>query len=140
MRNRRARTPFPLLEQLPTSLRHVTLDFLWSHERLWGLDLAVEQVAIEDLRWHLMLPMWSFEDVPFAVSPNEVRDDPRHYHAQYARTMAADLSFPLHAVVGRDGDRSLLDGVHRLLKADLLGHPTVAVKTLPNQALDAIAA
>lgn len=140
MQTCRARKPFPLLEQLPASLRHVTLDFLWSQDRLWALDLPVEHVAIEELRWHLALPMWSFEGVPFTVSPNEVRHDTRRYHAQYARTIAADLAFPLDALEGPNSTRRLLDGVHRLLKADLLGHTTVAVKTLPNAAVDVIAA
>jgi hypothetical protein len=121
------------------SLDDVSADFRWSRERLWALDLPVGPVAVEDLRFHLDCPFWSFNDQPFAVSPAEVRADPSRYHLQYARTMAADLSFPLHALARQEGSLILLDGVRRLLKADLLGLATVAVKQLPIARLDEIA-
>ena len=36
--------PFPLLAALPPSLRGVVLDFEWSHEALWALDLPAVPV------------------------------------------------------------------------------------------------
>lgn len=81
------------------------LDFLWSRERLWALDLPVERVAVESLRWQLALPWWSLGGVPFAVSPDEVRADPLRYRVQHDRTMAADLSFPAHVLAHRCGLR-----------------------------------
>ncbi len=134
-----ARQPFPLLDVMPASLRSVMVDFLWSRERLWALELPVERVSVDELRWHLALPMWSFEGVPFAISPEQVGADPDRYHVQYARTMAADLAFPVHALVRPERRLTLLDGVHRLLKADLLGHRTIDVKKVPMACLDAIA-
>lgn len=115
------------------------VDFLWSRERLWALDLRVEPVAVEDLRWQLALRWWSFEDVPFAVSPDEVRADPWRYRAQHARTIAADLSFPISVLARPHGVLTVLDGVHRLLKADLLGYHTLPVKKLPMAQLERIA-
>ncbi len=82
---------------------------------------------MDELRWQLALPVWSFEGVPFAVSPEGVRTDPNQYRGQYARTVAADLAFPLNVLERPDGRLTVLDGIHRLLKADLLGHATVAV-------------
>jgi hypothetical protein len=131
--------PFPLLDVMPPALRATLPHCLWSHDRLWALKLHVEPVSVGELRWHLALPMWSFEGVPFAISPEQVRDDPDRFHVQYARTMAADLTLPLHALVRAGRPRTLLDGVHRLLKADLLGHAMVAVKDLPAPRLDDIA-
>jgi hypothetical protein len=49
------------------------------------------------------------------------------------------LSFPLHALVRQGGSLILLDGVRRILKADLFGLATVAVKQLPMARLDDIA-
>ena len=132
------REPFPLLDAMPASLRAVMPHFLWSHDRLWALKLRAEPVTVDELRWHLALPMWSFAGVPFAISPEQVRTDPSRFHVQYARTMAADLTFPLHALVRAGRSRTLLDGVHRLLKADLLGHAMVAVKDIPSARLDKI--
>lgn len=55
----------------------------------------------------------------FAVSPTGVRAEPATYAAQWRRTLAADLAFPIHLL---DGERPIvLDGLHRLLKADVLG-------------------
>ena len=133
------RRPFPLLDAMPAQLRSVMVDFQWSRERLWALELPVERVGLHELRWHLALPMWSFEGVPFTVSPQDVGADPDRYHAQYARTMAADLEFPLHLLVRARDAPTILDGVHRLLKAELLGHRTVDVKKVPMSSLDAIA-
>jgi hypothetical protein len=135
-----ARKPFPLLDVVPESLRGVMLDFLWSHEWLWALELPVRRVPVDELRWHLALPMWSSDGVAFTVSPEQVRTEPGRYPAQYTRTMAADVAFPLDALVRAEGHLTLLDGVHRLLKADLLGHVTVDVRELPTARLDEIAA
>jgi hypothetical protein len=52
--------------------------------------------------------------------------------------MAADLPFPLHVLERRRRLLTVLDGTHRLLKADLLGYQAVNVKGLPDQLLDRI--
>lgn len=132
------RKPFPLLHLLPDALRDVTLDFHWDLERLWRLDLPVTDVPVAELRWHLELPMWQFEGTHFAISPAEVAADPTRFHEQYARTMAADLRYPIH-VLARPERLTILDGVHRLLKAHHLGHETIAVHQVPMDHLDDIA-
>ncbi len=105
---------------MPQPVRSVMVDFVWSHQRLWALDAPAQRVAVDELRWHLALPMWSFEAIAFVVSPEEVRADPSRYWAQYARTMAADLDLPLQALERPGGHLTVLDGIHRLLKADLV--------------------
>jgi hypothetical protein len=94
-----ARKPFDLLDLVPAALHGLILDFEWGQEQLWALDLPEQPMAIEELRWLLPLPWWSHEGVPFAISPSQVRADPGRYHAQYARTMTADLTLPLHVLV-----------------------------------------
>ena len=123
---------------MPPELHDVLLDFEWDLERLWQLDLAANTISVGELAWHLRLPLWAFAGRPFAVSPAEVAADPRRFHEQYARTLAADLRYPLH-VLDRPERLTLLDGVHRLLKADLLGHRTVTVKLVPMDMLDRFA-
>jgi hypothetical protein len=131
--------PFGLMDSVPAALGGLILDFEWSRERLWALDLPVRAMAIEELRWLLALPWWSHEGVHFAISPDQVRADPVRYVAQYARTMAADLTLPLHVLVGQDRVVTVLDGVHRLLKADLAGMRLVQTKQVPPRCLDIIA-
>jgi hypothetical protein len=120
-----ARKPFDLLDLVPAALHGLILDFEWSREQLWALDLPVQPMAIQELRWLLPLPWWSYEGVPFAISPSQVRANPGRYHVQYARTMTADLSLPLHVLVRHNRVVTMLDGVHRLLKADLPGRELV---------------
>jgi len=134
-----ARKPFDLMDSVPAALRGLILDFEWSRERLWTLDLPVRAMAIEQLRWLLALPWWSYEGVHFAISPDQVRADPGRYRVQYARTMAADLTLPLHVLVRQDRVVTMLDGVHRLLKADLAGMQLVQTKPVPPRCLDIIA-
>jgi hypothetical protein len=73
---------------------------------------------------------WQHDGTPFQVSPSQVSADPRPYQEQYKRTMAADLACPLDLLV-RNGRLVILDGVHRLLKADLLGLASIRVRCLP---------
>jgi hypothetical protein len=132
------RQPFPLWGVMPPVLRDVVLDFVWSRELLWRLDLPVTQVPIEQLDWHLRLPMWAHDGIPFVLPPEQVARDPLTFSEQYARTMAADMSFPLH-VLRRPHGRTVLDGMHRLLQAHLQGHREVLAKALPFDRLEDIA-
>jgi hypothetical protein len=133
------RKPFDLMDSVPAALDGLILDFEWSRERLWALDLPVRVMAIEELRWLLALPWWSHGGVHFAISPDQVRTDPGLYPVQYARTMAADLTLPLHVLVRLNRVVTVLDGVHRLLKADLAGMRLVETKQVPPRCLDIIA-
>src|SRR5690348_5919600 len=110
------RQPFPLLNVMPPILQDVVLDFIWDRERLWSLDLPITQVPIEQLDWHLRLPMWAYDGRPFVLTPEQVARDPLFLSEQYARTLAADMSFPLH-VLRRTQRLTVLDGSHRLLQA-----------------------
>jgi hypothetical protein len=131
--------PFDLLDVLPTVLRGVVLDFNWSRKLLWGLDLRAGHVPVADLRWLLSMPVWSFEGEHFKVSPAQVRADPVRYQIHYVQALATDLSFPLHVLVRADRVVTVLDGFHRLLKADLTGQEVLAVKKVAEDQLGRIA-
>lgn len=132
---------FPLRDQLPSALRGVILDIHWDLGQLHGLNnLRTVTVPVENLAWHLELPFWSVDGVPFQVSPNEVIRAPEQHRAQWDRTMAADLQFPLHVRIDLPAERMIiLDGVHRLLKATVLGRQVVDVHILTGEDLNAIA-
>jgi hypothetical protein len=131
------RPPHPLREVTPSILQGVLLDFWWDQERLWRLDLPVTEVPTRELRWHLELPMWALDDSPFTLTPAQVAACPRRYAGQYTRTLAADLRFPIH-VLDRPERLTVLDGMHRLLKAHILGQDTVLAKKVPTSRLDDI--
>jgi hypothetical protein len=123
---------------MPPVLNGIVLDFLWDHQRLWSLDLPVTRVPATELDWHLDLPMWAFEGRPFVLTPREVAQNPQAFPEQYARTLAADTRFPLH-LIARPSRLTVLDGMHRLLKARMEGHRTVLAKKVPAERLDDIA-
>ncbi|GAB2705784.1 hypothetical protein [Nocardia thraciensis] len=133
------RAPFPLLAQVPAELRDVILDFHFDLERLHALDLPVRTVPTAELAWHLDLPFWSAQAIPFAVTPNTVAARPEVYQRQWQRTHAADLRYPVDAYLRRDGRIVILDGIHRLLKASLTAQTQMRVRVLEPHRFDAIA-
>jgi hypothetical protein len=126
----RSAVPFPLQELVPAELRGVLCDFVWDADKLRHLPLPIDTVTVDSLRWHLGLPYWRHDGKPFQLTPAQVMADPARYQEQYQRTMAADLSLPLDLLF-RNDRWVILDGVHRLLKADLLGLSQVRVRRLP---------
>ena len=76
---------------------------------------------------HLDLPYWRDGGRPFQITPAQVKADPARYQEQYKRTMVADLAHPLDLLF-RNDRWVILDGVHRLLKADVLGLSQVRVR------------
>jgi hypothetical protein len=129
--------PFPLQELVPDELHGVLCEFVWDSDKLQRLPLAVETATVESLRWHLDLPYWRYDGQPFQVTPAQVKADPARYEEQYQRAMAADLGYPLDLLF-RNDRWVILDGVHRLLKADVLGLSNVRVRRLPTAMLPLI--
>jgi hypothetical protein len=130
--------PHPLFGQIPAELRGVLLDFHWDRERLWALEIEPTIVAVDELEWQLDLPFWRDGERFFAVTPRQVALNPDRHREQYDRTMAADLGCPIH-VLRRDDRLTILDGVHRLLKASLEGTSGIAAKIVRPEQLDRIA-
>lgn len=134
-----SRAPFPLLDLVPSVLRDVLLGFHWDTELLHALQLPSRPVAVSDLAWHLELPFWSVDGVPFQVSPAQVAADPATHQDQWDRAQAADIAFALDGHRRADGRLVILDGIHRLLKASVTDRGCVAVRVLPVELFDAIA-
>jgi len=109
----------------------------WLLDELWALDLPVHEVTVRSLAWLFEIPLWRDGDLPFRVRPREVRANPALHREQYARAMRTDLSYPIHLTEWR-GRLTVLDGIHRLLKADLLGVEHLPAMVLSSAQLDAI--
>jgi hypothetical protein len=107
-----------LWEAAPSSLRRCLLDFEW--DRLWELPLREESMPLLNLAWQLHLPWWRLDGRPFAITPHQVATSPHRYLEHYSRTLNADLRKCLR-VTYRAERWVVLDGVHRLLKAWLVG-------------------
>ncbi|MFF0339654.1 hypothetical protein [Kribbella sp. NPDC004875] len=131
------RRPFPLA--VPEELSAYILDFQWDLDLLHALDLPVVSMPVEALRHHLELPFWAYAGKPFQVTPRQVAADPVTYREQYERTLAADFNLPLDALARPDHRITILDGIHRLLRAELEDRSVVEVRLLPWRDLDQIA-
>lgn len=118
-----------LAADIPPPLRGWLLPIDWARERLWALDLPHRRLAIEKLRWHLDLPWWRHDGVWFQVTPREFLAHPAAHPEHADRVANADLTYPLHVVLRRQR-WLILDGIHRLVKAQLLGLTEVVVAPL----------
>jgi hypothetical protein len=125
--------------ELPDALRPFLPDIEWDRERLWRLELPVEEMSVGELEWQLELPFWRDGERFFSVRPTDVLTIPNAQYAHFEQTMDADLAVPIDVTL-RAGRWFVLDGVHRLLKAFALGETVVRVRKLPPDALVLIAA
>jgi hypothetical protein len=123
--------PFDLWPLVPPSLRAVMPSESWNRTRLQELVLPTDEVPVAELRWQLDLPWWRGDASYFSVSPNQVRQEPERFRRQWRRTLAADLTFPVHLLEGRR--LIVLDGLHRLLKADVSGLHLISAHVLSRE-------
>jgi hypothetical protein len=76
-----------------------------------GTRPTLETLPTWSVLWHLDRPWWKADGRHFAVTPREVLLDPRRHAEQFARTLNADLRFPLH-ITYRAERWLILDGIH----------------------------
>lgn len=115
--------------KVPEIIEKVGFDFDWEEEKVWKLDVPVEEMDITDLVWHFKIPFWNTISGYYDLSPNEVLENPEKYKEEFERIMKSDLSFPLDIMLWKDR-WLLLDGLHRLVKAYKLEMTKVKVRKI----------
>lgn len=100
----------------------------WEVERLWELAAAlpVRHGALDELAAVLDMPVWLGKgppaDTPLAPLPS------LRAVATYAReSYLTDLAYPI--ILSAEGE--VMDGRHRIVKALMVGAPTIAVVQFP---------
>lgn len=121
-----------LVETMPDAVRNAIPLQLWDRTKLYAMDLPVQEFPVFALGWMLDIPLWAVDGVAFQVTPNEVLAYPGKVPEQHRRVLAADLSFPIH-VTWHNGRWTILDGVHRLLKATMEGNAHIAAMVLSEE-------
>ncbi len=122
---------------LPKIIEEVGFDFSWSEKKVWALDIPVEKIDIKELEWHFEIPFWSTKNGYYDLKPNDVINFPENHQEEYDRTMKADLSYPID-IMENKGRWLILDGLHRLVKAKILGKTEVEVRKVPRSKIPEI--
>jgi hypothetical protein len=118
-------------EDVPQIIKDVGFDFDWSEEKVWALDASVEEINTNELVWHFDIPfLW--ENGVYNLKPQEVLDSPNTYKEEYERTMRANLVYPID-IMQNKGRWLILDGLHRLMKASVLGMGKVRVRKISRE-------
>ena len=125
---------------LPQVIKDVGFDFLWDEERVWALDVPVEEMSSSVLTWHLDFPfLFSCPDGYYDLCPREVLEHSSEHPEEYARTMRSDTTHPIDIMFWR-GRWLILDGLHRLMKQTVEGKDMVPVRKIPKSAIPEIRA
>ncbi len=125
-------------DDLPSIIKEVGFDFSWDSEKVWKLDLPVEDMDMQDLIWHFDIPFWEKSDtddynlIPWQVIKKEYGTDEHR-----KKIDNADLKYPID-IMENKGRWLILDGLHRLVKAHELGQKTVRVRKVPREKISEI--
>ena len=115
---------------VPKIIKKVGFDFHWNEEKVWALKIPVENINISKLEWHFEIPFLNTSKGFYDLTPNQVLNNPGKHKKEYKRTIKANLKHPID-IMPNKGKWLILDGLHRLMKAKLLGIKNVKVRKIP---------
>lgn len=120
-------------EDRPQIIKDVGFDFSWNSEKVWSLDIPLEEMGMEDLIWHFDIPFWEVEDTDdYNLKPWEVIKEPNKHSVHYKKIQEADLKYPID-IMENKGRWLILDGLHRLVKAHMQGLRKIKVRKIPRE-------
>lgn len=116
-----------------------TINFLWYNfkrdiNKVWDLNLPVEEIKIERLLWHFSFSFW-FPNNTETIW--HVLDNQGKYVQKMKRIEDTDTSYPLH-IMEKKWKYLMIDWLHRLAKLYLQWKKTVKVKIIPQSYLPKI--
>lgn len=115
---------------VPSIIKKVGFDFYWSNSKVWKVKAPVTKMPIQKLEFMFTLPLWNNGNKRYALLPSEVIEHPEKHRTEYKRVIKADLRYPIDIMFNK-GRWLILDGLHRLVKAKVLGYKTVKVRKIP---------
>ena len=124
-------------KDIPQIIQDVGFDFSWSEEKVWALDYPSEEMDISELTWHFDIPFHWYGGEVYNLKSREVIENPEKYKEEYERTMKADLAHPID-IMENKARWLILDGLHRLMKASILGMEKVQVRKIPRERISDI--
>ncbi len=125
------------MKKIPEIIKEAGFDFNWSEKKVWVLDVPIEKISIEELEWHFKIPFWKTKNGYYNLKPIDVINSPEKYKEEYERTMKSDLQYPID-IMKNKGRWLILDGLHRLVKAKILGTKEIQVRKIPRNKIPKI--
>jgi hypothetical protein len=118
------------IKTIPECLKNHILPFNWDVQKVWNLAVPTINCFRTEFDYLLELPLWSSipgKGMLFDISPIEVIEKPVISPYQSQRLNAARLEYPLDFLIF-EGNKWILDGVHRLAKHRLLNNDIIEVR------------
>lgn len=120
----------------PQSLTDVGLNMYVDTFKLSNLPFHVAEIKLEDLLWHLDMPVWSKDGTDdWNLTPQEVIDKEPLTMTHQKRVEDADITYPI-VITKLNSRLVILDGIHRLVKVYLAGNNTIKAKVIPASYLE----
>lgn len=111
----------------------------WEEEKVWALELPVEEIDIEKLTWHLDIPYWENDSKQrWTVSPRDVIEQSEDTTVEQKRVRDVGLEYPID-IFENDGKLFILDGLHRLAKQYKQKVRKVRVRFIPKERFSEVA-
>ena len=123
--------------KLPKIIKDIGFNFSWDEPKVWKLNVPIEEMDIRELEWHFNIPFWWTKGGYYNFKPIWVIEKPDKYPERNKRIMKSNLKYPLDVMFWKDR-WLLLDGLHRLVKAKMIGQKTVKVRKIPQEVIPLI--
>ncbi len=121
-------------DKLPKELQEHGFNFRWDNEKVWSLEIPVEEMSIDELEWMLDLPFWRDDD----KTPRQIIIEIEKYPDRKKRIMNADTNYPIDIMENSQGKYLTLDGLHRFVKLLLAGEKHIKVRKIPRHMIPLI--
>lgn len=116
------------MEKWPQIIRENGFDFRWDEEKVWALNVPIEEIEIAELEWILDMPFWTDGTAPYNLTARAVIEDPDKYPDHKKRFEESDTTYPIDIMKNLKDRWLILDGLHRLVKLIVEGNTVVNVR------------
>lgn len=123
---------------LPKEIQEEGMDFHWDNQKMWSLDIPIEEMDVGKLEWQLDLPFWDHAGSKYNLCPRDVLKNIEAYPDHKKRVLNADITHPIDIMENQNGKLEILDGVHRLVRLILEGSEKVKVRNIPREYISLI--
>jgi hypothetical protein len=120
------------IDQLPEVIQKYGFDFHLDNNKVWKLDIPVEEINISELEWIFDHPFWT-DKTRCDLCPRKVIENINLYPEHKKRILNADISHPVDIMKNQLGNWLILDGLHRLVRLFMEGNKKVKVRKISRE-------